>query len=669
MSWTFYLQDTDSGLFLSNPGDTNDVKLEEQDFSINQTWYWGEAGNRLLCGTGRVMVGEYGCMINMSDWPYPSDKQIFNVEKDDSYITMSHQGKFVANVGDKQVGLSEENPFTWKQVPTSQGYYWKEVGSYQEFPEEGVIGSGEGGANYYFGRGYRDGTLHMGMGCKRSSGMGQSLDRFLAYHDESLMSEMPFYLQHEETGLYLTCSTEQFDKMLKLKPLEFTPAQIFKWTNKQDDGRYMLSNATYNLITCAQCPDGPAMQTNNYSTPPPSHMLFTLFKQKGGTLIIANDVETQTVFGMKEMYGQQMATLGSAREEGIQFKWKAVPIEQGYSWCAMDSSELPKNAVCAGNDVYVGRGQVNGRLYVGTACDGKRQIAKMPDIKNPYDSNEEMVKEVESEAFSVLCAEEGAEWVEYKHGTPPSAYAVDWSVFPKHAVVAGMNSSESVVFVGRVAMDGQMVTGFYRPSYSNTKITVFHQGKVQEVEGFEALVINKESIKVETEKRRVDENTSYFGEDNVAKQVNNEKFSILCIDGEQKWVDYQKEELPAGAVVAGVFNDNVYYVGRKKEDNIPGTFLPRRTMKSSDEDVPFKLHIIEAKHNWGTIEKLDEFEVLVVKPAPCKLIQKGSSAPAGYKILDINEKNFEDNWEHIKSAVKAEIKKGALQLAMRSDIS
>jgi len=432
----------------------------------------------------------------------------------------------------------------------------------------------------------------------------------------------------------------------------------------------MLSNATYTLITCAQCPEGPAMKTNNYSIPPPSSMLFTVFKQKGGTMIIANDVETETVFGMKEMYGQQMATLGGAKEEGIQFTWRAVPIEQGYSWCAMDSTELPKNAVSAGNDFYVGRGQVNGKLHVGTACHGKRLIAKMPDRKNCNNSNEDVVKAVESEAFSVLCVEEGAEWVEYNHGTPPSAYTVDWSVFPKNPVVAGIaGSSESVVYVGRVAIDGQMVTGFYRPSYSNTKITVFEDGKIHEVEGFEALVINKDSIEVETEKRKVDTNTSYFGEDNVAKQVNDEKFSILCVDGEQQWVDYQKEELPAGAVVAGVFNENVYYVGRKKGDNIPGMFLPRRTMKYSDEDVPFKLHIIEAKHNWGTITKLDEFEVLVVKPAPCKLIQKGGSAPAGYKILDINDKNFEDNWEHIKAAVKAEIKAGAMQLAMRSDIS
>jgi len=670
MSWTFYLQDSESGLFLSNPGDTNNVKLEEQDFSINQTWYWGEAGNRLFCGTGRVMEVKYGSMIAMSSWPDRSDEQKFTVEKDDSYITISNQGKYLANMGDKHIGVDEKNPFTWRQIPTSQGYYWKEVGEYQDFPEEGVIGTGEHeDAKYYFGRGYRDGTLHMGMGCKKSSGMGQCLDRFLAYHDESLMSEMPFYLQHMETGLYLTCPTEKYDDMLKLAPLEFTPAQIFKWTNKQEDGRCMLGNATYNLITCAQCPEGPAGKTNNYSIPPPSHMLFTVFKQKGGTMVIANDVENQTVFGMKEMYGQQMATLGSAREEGIQFKWRAVPIEQGYSWCAMDSAELPKNAVSAGNDFYVGRGQVNGKLHVGIACHGTRLIAKMPDGKNCNNSDEDVVKEVESEAFSVLCIPEGAEWVEYKHGTPPSAYTVDWSVFPKNAVVAGLTSSESVVYVGRVAIDGKMVTGFYRPSYENTKITVFEDGKIHEVEGFEALVINKDSIEVETEKREVETNTSYFGEDNMAKQVNDEKFSILCVDGEQQWVDYQKEQLPAGAVVAGVFNENVYYVGRKKGDNIPGMFLPRETMKSSDEDVPFKLHIIEAKYNWGTITKLDEFEVLVVKPAPCKLIQKGGSAPAGYKILDINDKNFEDNWEHIKAAVKAEIKKGSMQLAMRSDIS
>merc|ERR1712179_580699 len=81
-------------------------------------------------------------------------------------------------------------------------------------------------------------------------------------------------------------------------------------------------------------------------------------------------------------------------------------------------------------------------------------------------------------------------------------------------------------------MGGKMVTGFYRPSYENTKITVFEDGKIHEVEGFEALVINKDSIEVETEKQEVETNTSYFGEDNMAKQANDEKFSILC--GEKK---------------------------------------------------------------------------------------------------------------------------------------
>merc|ERR1719370_1938815 len=130
-----------------------------------------------------------------------------------------------------------------------------------------------------------------------------------------------------------------------------------------------------------------------------------------------------------------MATVDSAREEGFQFRWKAIPIEQGYSWCAMDSSELPENAVSVGDDVYVGRGQVNGGLHVGVVCDGRRLIAKMPDERNR--SNEDVIKEVETEAFSVLCIEEGAEWVEYKQGTPPAApFTVDWSTFPKHAVVA-----------------------------------------------------------------------------------------------------------------------------------------------------------------------------------------------------------------------------------------
>jgi len=692
MSWTFYLQDSDSGLFLTNPGDSNNVKLEEQNFSINQTWYWGEAGNRLICGTGRVMEAEYGCMVSMSSWPYPSVKQNFRIEKDDCFISIAHEDKYLVNSGDNQVGLKENNPIAWRQIPTNQGYHWKEVGEYEDFPENSIIGIGDGGAaNYSFGRGYRNGTLHMGLACKNKNYMGEYLERLLGYHDESLMSKMPFYLKHKDSGEYLTCSTEKYDDVLKLAPLDYCPGQIWKWTNKQDDGRFILSNATYTLVNCAQCPEGPAMKTNSYSIPPESSVLFTLFKQKGGTLIIANDVENEIVFGVKEMYGMKMATLGKAKDEDIQYMWEVVPVEQSYRWCAMDSTELPGSAICAGkaedggSDIYVGRGQVNGILHLGTVTDGNRMIGfsckssrgemqhcshccNREKCQNSDNSNEDNIKEVETEAFSVLCAKEEAQWVEYNNGSPPSAYTVDWSVFPKKAVVAGVKSNGSVVYVGRGTIDGQIVTGFFAPSYEHTKLTVFHQGKIHQIEDFEALVLGGNFVP-----DKVDKDVSYFGVDNIAKDVTDEKFSLLCMDDGtiQEWVDYQEDNLPDRAVIAGVFNDNVYYVGRQKEENVPGMFLPRRTMKYSDEDIPHKLYVINNNDKGiKKISQLAKFEVLVAKPAPCRLIIKkeGVSTPAGYIVLDTNDDIFEDNWEKIKVALKDELKKGTMQIALRKDI-
>ena len=41
---------------------------------------------------------------------------------------------------------------------------------------------------------------------------------------------------------------------------------------------------------------------------------------------------------------------------------------------------------------------------------------------------------------------------------------VGWSAFPMHAVVAGLNYNEAVLYVGRVTIDGQMVPGFFGPT-------------------------------------------------------------------------------------------------------------------------------------------------------------------------------------------------------------
>merc|ERR1711887_513764 len=109
--------------------------------------------------------------------------------------------------------------------------------------------------------------------------------------------------------------------------------------------------------------------------------------------------------------------------------------------------------------------------------------------------------------------------------------------------------------------------------------------------------------------------------------------------------------------------------GRLTSDNhLPGMFLPRRTMKYSDEDVPHKLYFIRRNDKVLTMMNDDEFEVLVAKPAACKLVQKGAPVPPSYTAIDINDENFEEKWDLIKAAIKAELKKGTIQLAMRSDI-
>merc|ERR1712098_336787 len=93
--------------------------------------------------------------------------------------------------------------------------------------------------------------------------------------------------------------------------------------------------------------------------------------------------------------------------------------------------------------------------------------------------------------------------------------------------------------------------------------------------------------------------------------------------------------------------------------------------KYSDEDVPHKLYVIS--NNDKGIKKISQvakFEVLVAKPAPCRLIIKkeGVSTPSGYNILDTNDDIFEDNWEKIKVALKDELMKGTMQIALRKDI-
>ena len=47
---------------------------------------------------------------------------------------------------------------------------------------------------------------------------------------------------------------------------------------------------------------------------------------------------------------------------------------------------------------------------------------------------------------------------------PTNAWQSGLVCFPMHAVVAGLNYNEAVLYVERVAIDGQMVPGFFGPT-------------------------------------------------------------------------------------------------------------------------------------------------------------------------------------------------------------
>ena len=126
------------------------------------------------------------------------------------------------------------------------------------------------------------------------------------------------------------------------------------------------------------------------------------------------------------MNGKPRVSLGQKDDGDMKFKWKAVPVEQAYEWSAMNSSELPKNAIWAGtaedgdHNVFIGRGQVNGRLHLGQTCNGRRYIGYhcYYDIRNNHchhccnrencvgkdDNDKDSIREVETESFSVRLA-------------------------------------------------------------------------------------------------------------------------------------------------------------------------------------------------------------------------------------------------------------------------
>eukprot|EP00091_Calanus_sinicus_P018436 TRINITY_DN4208_c0_g1_i4.p1 TRINITY_DN4208_c0_g1~~TRINITY_DN4208_c0_g1_i4.p1 ORF type:complete len:693 (+),score=168.25 TRINITY_DN4208_c0_g1_i4:129-2207(+) len=691
MGRTFYLEDVGSGLFLTcqDPLDqTSSVTLQPLEFSTKQTWYRSEKGNMLMCGDGKVLEKSGWGGLRMSDWSFSGDK-IFKFEYEDKCIRITHESMCLENIGDNEVDLvpyDQSKAGPWRAIPTEKGFYWAEANvtdSDKDVTKEALsISSG------YFGRAEIDGTLHMGLATGGPS--PGSFNCYAGFHDENLLSTGPFYLQHE-SGLYLTnLANESF---VELASLEFLPTQTWYWS-KQENNKYIL-RIPAKILSCS---GGYASMTNSHSEGD-TNVLFSQEEAEEGYFFIKNQSEDEEMFiGVKEMYGKPTTMLGKKDDADMQFKWRAVSVEQAYKWSEMKSMELPENALCVGNaegdgaDVFIGRGQVNGKLHQGKACSGKRYIGyhcrtnfdyrhcnhccNRVKCQNSDYKNEDNFKEVETEYFSVLCVAEGAEWIPFPQSTPPpyQAYSYDWSVFPKNAVIGGINhdSFSVLYYVGRGLVDGTMVQGFFSPSYKETKLSAFHEGKVHQIEEFEMLVVNKENIEVTTEQKKNDPEISYFGVDNIAKDVNEEKFSILCLDSDTEinWVTYEKDKLPGFAVLAGIFNENAYYVGRGKlEDGTfhLGMFLPRRNMTQSEEDVPHKLYVINKEDM--KIHKIDQFEVLVAKPPECKLFPAGGEAADLYDTIDINDdETLDEYWEHIQAAIKLELKKGTIRLAKRKDI-
>ena len=144
MSLTFYLQDTNTGLFLTDADWPCWLALRELDFSIDQIWHWGEKDGNIFCGNGNVLsaytLNDDGIPTNVNTNEYDKleddPKQLFQIGKNGDCITLSHQGKNVVHKEKDNITfvLSEENPCVFRQVPTEQGYCWKEVSKHYTLP-------------------------------------------------------------------------------------------------------------------------------------------------------------------------------------------------------------------------------------------------------------------------------------------------------------------------------------------------------------------------------------------------------------------------------------------------------------------------------------------------------------------------------------------------------
>ena len=157
---------------------------------------------------------------------------------------------------------------------------------------------------------------------------------------------------------------------------------------------------------------------------------------------------------------------------------------------------------------------------------------------------------------------------------------------------------------------------------------------------FEILVENKSNRDLVTKDNIKVHQVTYHGIDNIATEVNGENLYILFLNvgAESQLVQYEEDNLPKAAVLVGIYNDNAFFVGRGRVEGqlLLGMFMPRQTMKYSDKYVPHKLHVINKEDM--KIHHLEEFEVLVCKPAAWKFYPDGEeqvkTMACSYKTLE-----------------------------------
>ena len=118
---------------------------------------------------------------------------------------------------------------------------------------------------------------------------------------------------------------------------------------KGDNNKFILVNGTNKHLECS--PNEPAQTCGSFSNPPKSRVLFTPKQTEDGHMVIRNISDEGEMFlGVKyiEVACKEQVVLSREDDPDLRFKWKAIPVEQGYKWSTMNDNKLPENALCGG---------------------------------------------------------------------------------------------------------------------------------------------------------------------------------------------------------------------------------------------------------------------------------------------------------------------------------